>query len=126
MYVTDFREEALKDVIESLDSALFERVTGLTVEDFQQLSNLGLFNAQNMTDAIYQFTAFEEADLHFAGEHLQGPHEMLLALWDRTAQVRYAAAQACAVQPVSCMTLGPWSSSPRYWSRRQTETFESR
>src|SRR3546814_6368423 len=52
MYVTDFREEALKDVIESLDSALFERVTGLTVEDFQQLSNLGLFNAQNMNAAL--------------------------------------------------------------------------
>src|SRR3546814_3654533 len=61
MYVTDFREEALKDVIESLDSALFERVTGLTVEDFQQLSNLGLFNAQNMNDAIYQFKAIGRA-----------------------------------------------------------------
>ena len=38
MYVTDFREEALKDIIESLDPALFERVTGLTVEDFPLLN----------------------------------------------------------------------------------------
>src|SRR3546814_10597703 len=83
MYVTDFREEALKDVIESLDSALFERVTGLTVEDFQQLSNLGLFNAQNMNAAIYQFKAFEDASLHYADEHQTGPRTMHLGLWDR-------------------------------------------
>ena len=48
MYGTDFREEALKHVIESLDPALFERVTGLTIEDFKLLSDLGLFNARNM------------------------------------------------------------------------------
>lgn len=40
-----FREEALKRVIESLDSALFERVTGLTVADFQLLNSIGVFNA---------------------------------------------------------------------------------
>ena len=60
MYVTDFREEALKDVIESLDTALFERVTGLTVDDFELLNNLGLFNAQHMNAAIYQFKVFED------------------------------------------------------------------
>src|SRR3546814_10499300 len=93
MYVTDFREEALKDVIEALDSALFERVTGLTVEDFQQLSNLGLFNAQNMNAAIYQFKAFEDASLHYADEHQPGPREMRLGLWDRTVPVRIAEEQ---------------------------------
>jgi hypothetical protein len=46
MYVTDFRAEALKHVIESLDTTLFERVTGLTIKDFRLLNRLGLFNAQ--------------------------------------------------------------------------------
>ena len=61
MYVTDFREEALKHVIESLDSDLFERVTGLAVNDFRILNDIGLFNAQNMNHAIYQFRSFERA-----------------------------------------------------------------
>ena len=56
MYVTDFREEALKHVIESASTpALFERVTGLTIEDFNLLNNIGVFNAQHMNAAIYQF-----------------------------------------------------------------------
>ena len=38
MYLTDFREEALVDVIESLDTQLFERVTGLTLDDFHKLA----------------------------------------------------------------------------------------
>ena len=42
-------------------TALFEGVTGLTVDDFKLLSKLGLFNAQNMNAAIYQFKAFEDA-----------------------------------------------------------------
>ena len=68
MYVTDFREEALKDVIESLDTDLFERVTGLTVDDFRLLNKIGVFNAQHMNAAIYQFKSFENASLHYADE----------------------------------------------------------
>ena len=90
MYVTDFREEALKDVIESLDSVLFERVTGLTVKDFQLLSKLGLFNAQNMNAAIYQFRAFEDASLHYADESQPEPRELRLGLWDRSISARIA------------------------------------
>ena len=93
MYVTDFREEALKDVIESLDSALFERVTGLTVDDFKLLSKLGLFNAQNMNAAIYQFKAFEDASLHYADESQPEPREMRLGLWDRSVSARIAEEQ---------------------------------
>src|SRR4051794_14723913 len=68
MYGTDFREEALKHVIESLDPALFERVTGLTIEDFTLLSDLGLFNARNMDAAVYQFRQFERASLRYADD----------------------------------------------------------
>jgi len=83
MYVTDFREEALKHVIESLDTALFERVTGLTIKDFRLLNQLGLFNAQNMNAAIYQFRAFERASLHYAEERPE-EHVERVGLWDRT------------------------------------------
>ncbi len=90
MYVTDFREEALKDVIESLDSALFERVTGLTVADFRQLSDLNLFNAQRMNMAIYQFKMFETESLHYANENQPQPHEERLGLWDTSVTGRVA------------------------------------
>jgi hypothetical protein len=84
MYVTDFREEALKHVIESLDTALFERVTGLTVDDFRLLSQIGLFNAQNMDSAIYQFRSFERASLLYATDGTEEPGTGEVGLWDHT------------------------------------------
>lgn len=43
MYLTDEREETLKEVITEVEPALFKKVTGLTVKDFELLVNLGLF-----------------------------------------------------------------------------------
>jgi len=88
MYATDFREEALKHVIESLDSALFERVTGLTVDDFKLLSELGLFNADHMNAAIYQFKSFETASLHYAEGGTPEQPETKVGLWDRSIPAR--------------------------------------
>ncbi|UZF54069.1 GIY-YIG nuclease family protein [Gordonia polyisoprenivorans] len=85
MYVTDFREETLKDVIESLDSDLFERVTGLTVGDFRTLNEIGLFNAQHLNHAIYQFKRFEAASLDYAltPEERERRHaNEQIGLWD--------------------------------------------
>ena len=84
MYATDFREEALKHVIESLDSDLFERVTGLTVDDFKLLNKLGLFNAQHMNAAIYQFRSFETASLHYADGGTPEHVDTRVGLWDRS------------------------------------------
>jgi hypothetical protein len=83
MYVTDFREEALKDVIESLDSDLFTRVTGLTVDDFRLLNKIGVFSPQHLDAAIYQFRAFERASLHYADERMEEYVERV-GLWDHT------------------------------------------
>jgi hypothetical protein len=83
MYATDFREEALKHVIESLDPALFERVTGLTIEDFKLLSDLGLFHARNMDAAIYQFRQFESASLRYAGTEAADGMQGEVGLWER-------------------------------------------
>lgn len=89
MYTTDYREESLKHVIESLDSELFERVTGLSVADFKTLNNLGLFNAQHMNHAIYQFKRFESASLDYAlteeERERRHQHEQI-GLWD-TAEI---------------------------------------
>ncbi len=85
MYLTDFREEALVDVIESLDTQLFERVTGLTLNDFQQLSEVGAdpgVPPAHMNEAIWQFRLFERASLVYLGGAPQdGPHR--LGLWDQ-------------------------------------------
>jgi hypothetical protein len=83
MYTTDFREEALKHVIESLDPALFERVTGLTIHDFKLLNDLGLFNARNMDAAIYQFRRFERESLRYADAETADEGEAGMGLWDR-------------------------------------------
>ena len=52
MYLTDFREYNLKDVITQLEPGLFKRVTGLDVKDFDLLVSLGVFNGGLMNDAV--------------------------------------------------------------------------
>ncbi|MTD46411.1 hypothetical protein GKE82_19495 [Conexibacter sp. W3-3-2] len=91
MYVTDVREEALKDIILSADSALFERVTGLTVEDFKLLNELGLFNAQNLNHAVFQFKVFESSSLHYADSEAERPRIERIGLWDQTVTVDHRA-----------------------------------
>jgi hypothetical protein len=84
MYLTDFREQALVDVIESLDTQLFERVTGLTLEDFHKLSDVGVFHPAHMNEAIWQFRLFERASLDYLGI---APRELAVqnfGLWDHT------------------------------------------
>lgn len=84
MYLTDFREEALVDVIESLDTQLFERVTGLTLDDFHKLSDVGVFHPAHMNEAIWQFRLFERASLDYLGtaSHDDKPHRF--GLWDKS------------------------------------------
>ena len=40
MYLTDYREQVLKDVITQLEPGLYKRVTGLEVKDFEFLTSL--------------------------------------------------------------------------------------
>jgi hypothetical protein len=48
MYLTDFRENTLKDVITKIEPDLFQTVTGLTVKDFHLLVSLKVFNTEQM------------------------------------------------------------------------------
>ena len=67
MYLTDYRERSLKDVITQLEPGLFKKVTGLNVTDFSLLVSLGLFNSALMNDAVYKFKRYEDASLSYTG-----------------------------------------------------------
>ena len=67
MYLTDFREACLKDVITQLEPALFKRVTGLSVGDFELLVSIGVFNDSLMNDAVYKFRRYEDSSLVYTG-----------------------------------------------------------
>lgn len=67
MYLTDYRERCLKDVITQLEPGLFKKVTGLSVVDFNMLCSLGVFNAPLMNDAIFKFKRYEDASLTYTG-----------------------------------------------------------
>jgi len=67
MYLTDYRERCLKDVITQLEPGLFKKVTGLTVKDFELLVSLGLFNNGLMNDAVFKFKRYEDNSLSYTG-----------------------------------------------------------
>lgn len=67
MYLTDYRERCLKDVITQLEPGLFKKVTGLSVKDFELLVSLGVFNSALMNDAVYKFKRYEDASLVYVG-----------------------------------------------------------
>jgi cell fate (sporulation/competence/biofilm development) regulator YmcA (YheA/YmcA/DUF963 family) len=67
MYLTDYREESLDDVIRQIERSLFTKVTGITIDDFEKLSNIGVFNARAMNEAVYDFRRFEAGSLNYAG-----------------------------------------------------------
>ena len=67
MYLSDYREYTLYDVIHQLEPELFRKVTGLTLQDFDLLVSLGVFNRELMNDAVYKFKRYEDASLVYTG-----------------------------------------------------------
>ncbi len=67
MYLTDFRENTLQDVITKLEPDLFLSVTGLTVVDFHLLVSLKVFNTEHMDQAVFAFRRYEDASLSYSG-----------------------------------------------------------
>ena len=67
MYLTDYRERSLKDVIMQLEPGLFKKVTGLVVKDFELLVSLNVFNNAIMNDAVYKFKRYEDSSLAYTG-----------------------------------------------------------
>ena len=79
MYLTDFREKKLKDVITQLEPNLFKKVTGLDIKDFDLLLSLNLFNSSLMNDAIYKFKISEDSSLEYSGINKSSEK---IGLWD--------------------------------------------
>jgi len=67
MYLTDFRENTLYEVITKIEPDLSKPVTGLSVEDFNLLVSLGVFNASHMNQAVFAFRRYEDASLSYTG-----------------------------------------------------------
>lgn len=67
MYLTDFRENTLQDVITKIEPDLFETVTGLSVKDFHLLVRLRVFNTEQMNQAVFAFRRYEDASLSYTG-----------------------------------------------------------
>lgn len=67
MYLTDFRENTLQDVITKIEPDLFQTVTGLSVKDFNLLVSLNVFNSGHMNQAVFAFRRYEDASLSYTG-----------------------------------------------------------
>ena len=72
MYLTDYREYCLRDVITQLEPELFRKVTGLQLRDFELLVSLNVFNSELMNDAVYKFKRYEDASLRYTGINTHG------------------------------------------------------
>ena len=80
MYLTDYREQCLKDVITKLEPGLFKKVTGLEVKDFNLLVSLGVFNGAVMNDAVWNFRRYEDSSLTYTG--IDRHQSENIGLWD--------------------------------------------
>ena len=80
MYLTDYRERSLKDVITQLEPGLFKKVTGLSVKDFELLVSLDVFNSALMNDAIFKFKRYEDSSLNYVGIDRHGDNP--IGGWD--------------------------------------------
>jgi hypothetical protein len=67
MYMTDFRENTLQDVITKLEPDLFRTVTGLSIADFELLVSLNVFNSAQMNQAVFAFRRYEDSSLSYTG-----------------------------------------------------------
>lgn len=103
MYLTDFREYCLRDVIEQLEPTLFRKVTGLTLKDFSLLVSLGVFNSELMNDAVYKFKRYEDSSLEYTG--IDRHSGSVVGLWD-------TAIDTSKVRPAEDRAVDNSSSSP--------------
>lgn len=79
MYLTDYREETLQDVITKLEPELFKKVTGIGVQDFRLLVSLNVFNSTLMNDAVYKFKRYEDASFDYL---IKTERSKVIGLWE--------------------------------------------
>jgi hypothetical protein len=67
MYLSEYREQTLYDVITKLEPDLFKKVTGLDVKIFDELHKIGLFDTEKMNQGVFGFRRYEGSSLNYAG-----------------------------------------------------------
>ena len=67
MYLTDNRERSLQEVITQLETGLFQKITNLTLSDFELLVSIGVFNRPTIDEAVLAFRLYEEQSLKYTG-----------------------------------------------------------
>ena len=77
MYLTDYREQALVDVIRNIEPELFIKVTGLAIREFDMMCEVGAFNQTELNAAIAQFRRFEDASLEYVGGRAANNDQMI-------------------------------------------------
>ena len=86
MYLTDDREKAVKDIITQVEPELFEKVTTLSLKDFERLVNAGAFNSSKMDDAVWKFRQYEEPSLSYS----RLPEVKMVGGWAKRRDERFA------------------------------------
>jgi hypothetical protein len=79
MYLSDYRERALVDVIADLEPELFYRVTGISTKIFKALLMLGLFNEKLMDDAVFKFKRYEDPSFEYGDVKVEMSEQ--IGLW---------------------------------------------
>lgn len=100
MYLTDYRERTLKEIITELEPELFKKVTGLDVADFELLCNIGVFNAPLMNEAIYNFKRYEDSSLSYTGINLHADEEMVGGFDSTISREEYTNRPAVDLKPI--------------------------
>ena len=60
MYVSDIRERTLQELIDTEEADLFRKVTGLAIDAFVKMKDLGIFNGVNIDLSVDRFREEEE------------------------------------------------------------------
>lgn len=80
MYLSDYREKSLQDVISEIEPGLFQKVVGITKKEFQLLLSLGVFNSLIMNQSVGLFKIYEDYSLGYLGINKNDGNKV--GLWD--------------------------------------------
>jgi len=80
MYLSDYREKTLKDVISEIEPGLFNKVVGISKKEFHLLLSLGVFNSLIMNQSVGLFKIYEDYSLGYLGINKNDGNNV--GLWD--------------------------------------------
>ena len=115
MYLTDYREYTIKDVITQIEPELFKKVTGLNVKDFEILNEIGLFDPEKMNQGIFGFRKYENSSLSYTGIDMHEGED--IGGWDTVLrreeyEALYAKQQASMEMPNFVEIIAPNNEEP--------------